>query len=607
MEKRKREKNENGHPKKGRREQLAVDRIVEKIRKKLNERIKREKANLPGDQSLVLSKIAYDLARSGTEDQIDEIDKVASYLISPLNPEMIIPLSKANRIQQAYHFSESAFLLSLSGIKNPEVYEIIIDNVFRLLSQLPYDATDDLKQIVDSFELLALSGLRSSPRHQNRNFDMNLFLEILQTILRNNSDSVSRRPHLRTLRNILEDLTSSSSDQEHFGYWLQSSSSGPLLALWLHSTKQKKIRYLIDDTVATPPGTRKAKLTINTNSDAKTSDGKKRSRVIWSGDSPLGFADMSLPLVIDVGCGFGVSLLGIATAAATAAASVMTGQSQQNSFPHSNSSFSSSLIGNWNCLGCDLSSHCVRYAQSISARWELSSRCRFCVAPAEEFVEWVRDYYPGPVVWVLLQFPTPYVLRTKAEESNRNIQLPVLSCGEVLGSSERSSEGQGGNDGDEGGFMVTNKLIEIILSLMIKSREQVNHLTVTPTPPSPCLYVQSNVEDVAVTMKKKIESHCLSSSTHLSLRHLTVQENDTSVEVRGNEVSDEINEIELVEEQRTKRQELWEGLGGERIEFGCEGWLRNSPFPVHCRTETEASYGIIKKPVFRIGWEVVEG
>jgi hypothetical protein len=218
-------------------------------------------------------------------------------------------------------------------------------------------------------------------------------------------------------------------------------------------------------------------------------------------------------------------------------------------------------------------------------------------------VEWVRDYYPGPVVWVLIQFPTPYVLQAKAEENNRNIQLPVLSGAEDSVSSQRETGGgdddEGGEGGEGGGFMVTKKLIEVVSSLMFKTRDQ-DRLT----SPAARLYIQSNVEDVAVTMKKKIESHCLSSSRHLSLRHIALQD-DTSVEVRG-AGSGLLCGVELAEEQKTKRQELWEGLGGEKIEFGCEGWLRDSPLPVHCRTETEASYAIIHKPVFRIGWEVVE-
>jgi hypothetical protein len=51
---------------------------------------------------------------------------------------------------------------------------------------------------------------------------------------------------------------------------------------------------------------------------------------------------MTLPLVLDVGCGFGVSLLGLAAA------------------EHSRGGVAAPVA--YNYLGCDLSSHCIAYA-----------------------------------------------------------------------------------------------------------------------------------------------------------------------------------------------------------------------------------------------------
>jgi hypothetical protein len=572
MEKRKRGQQELSGKKKKNKDDHLNERMVAKMRRKIDDRLRREYSDnwsfLAGE-SLMLGKIAYDLSRSGTEDQIDDIEKISSSIPRLLDLQQVIPLSKTSRIQQAHLYSESAFLLSLSGVKNRSVYDIITRNILLLLLNLQYAPSDDFKQIVDLLELLAISGIRT--HRDNSEIGFAPFAQIVQTII----PLIDRRSNevSSALKNFLLDIRSEgkrkSTTNNSFGYWLHSPAGGPLMALWTHSTKQKKVRCVFNEETVLPPGTRKAKLSQYSPRD-DVRNGKKISKVIWGGDSPLGFADMSLPLVVDVGCGFGVSLLGLAALAESSSRSETENRG---------------VIGNWNCLGCDLSSHCIRYAQSISARWNLSDRCRFCVAPAEDFVEWVRDFYPGPMVWLLLQFPTPYVLRGKTQDINRNIQLPVLSVDREDKEGTTSDE-----SGEESGFMVTNKLIETLLSIAVTRND---------SQPSPTrLYIQSNVEDVAVTMKNKVESQFSKGSVGGTFRHLQ----ESHLESGSPKFS--IQSVEPTTETKTKRQELWEELGGEQIEIGRGGWLRTSPFPVCCRTETEASYAIMNKPVFRIGWEV---
>jgi hypothetical protein len=72
-----------------------------------------------------------------------------------------------------------------------------------------------------------------------------------------------------------------------------------------------------------------------------------REKFLWGGDSPVEFADMSLPLVVDVGCGFGVSLLGLAAVEHTRSSNTGTGTGSGKGY---------------NYLGGDLSSHCIAYA-----------------------------------------------------------------------------------------------------------------------------------------------------------------------------------------------------------------------------------------------------
>ena len=73
---------------------------------------------------------------------------------------------------------------------------------------------------------------------------------------------------------------------------------------------------------------------------------KCQQAFIWGGDSPVEFDDMMRPLVVDVGCGFGVSLLGLAALECL----------------QSEGSDSIMEKRGYNYLGCDLSSHCISYA-----------------------------------------------------------------------------------------------------------------------------------------------------------------------------------------------------------------------------------------------------
>jgi len=100
------------------------------------------------------------------------------------------------------------------------------------------------------------------------------------------------------------------------------------------------------------------------------------------------FADPSLPLVIDVGCGYGATLLGLSHDQARQSPS--SGQQR------------------FNFLGCEMSLACVRFASGLAFRWGLKSNCAFVKVEALQCLEWINYSYEGPVTWILLQFPTPF-------------------------------------------------------------------------------------------------------------------------------------------------------------------------------------------------------
>ena len=159
------------------------------------------------------------------------------------------------------------------------------------------------------------------------------------------------------------------------------------------------------------------------------------------------FANPSLPLVIDLGCGYGVSMLGVCY--------------QQERTANSDKR---------NFLGVDMKTKAIKYARGISKRWGINSHCAFVEASALTALRWAREHYPGPVRWVMCQFPSPFALQCG---NSGNGQLPDLSTFIISPEVLEEAEGllaSGGDDGSRG------------------------------------LLLQSQVEDVMVAMKRLVDT-----------------------------------------------------------------------------------------------------
>lgn len=108
-------------------------------------------------------------------------------------------------------------------------------------------------------------------------------------------------------------------------------------------------------------------------------------------DAPL------CPLIVDLGCGFGTSLLTVL-----------------------------SRTDSLNVLGCDASIQKAAYARGVAARWGRGGNAAFCVADALSVMRWVQSYR-GPVAGVCIQFPTPFKV-----EGSGNAQLPSATGSYML-------------------------------------------------------------------------------------------------------------------------------------------------------------------------------
>ena len=169
---------------------------------------------------------------------------------------------------------------------------------------------------------------------------------------------------------------------------------------------------------------------------------------------PPRFADPTLPLLVDVGCGFGASAL----------------------------AFAATQPG-YNVIGCDRARHAMAYAKSVTARSTLetrgvalSERCAFVVADGLEVLRWVREAYAGECKWVLLQFPTPYALQQ--EESGGGGKTRKIGKNSQLPPSAKS-----------GRFMCNDRLLKVVLQVVA---------------PGGTIAFASNVEDVGVTVRASV-------------------------------------------------------------------------------------------------------
>jgi SAM-dependent methyltransferase len=202
----------------------------------------------------------------------------------------------------------------------------------------------------------------------------------------------------------------------------------PLLWLWRFAAGQKKAK---ESTAASEDTVQK---------DSRVVARDKVSQALSQ------FNDASRPLVVDIGCGMGVSLIGLTRCHDDSNNLLPTGLSWQDC----------------NFIGCDLSPLAVRFGRGTANRWGLDDRLQFVHAEAEAFLDSLLDEYNGSVALLLIQFPTPYRLN----EGDGNKQLPM---------------------GPDSGFMVSEMLMQMAAQAVKKGGGR--------------LLLQSNCEDVAVYMK----------------------------------------------------------------------------------------------------------
>jgi hypothetical protein len=285
------------------------------------------------------------------------------------------------------------------------------------------------------------------------------------------------------------------------------------------------------------------------------------------------FSNASKPLIIDLGCGFGINLL-----------SLSDKDSQRGS--------------RFNFLGCDLSEKSLRYARGISKRWGLSKTLAYVTAEVENCVD-ALESYPGPIAWAFINFPTPYKFELLQKVAFRN---DICNGSEVVDriitDDDTTVEGNKQLPQSLSEFMVTRSLLEKTVNVFKTHLFLYHHQGVL---------IQTNVEDVAVVM-----DHLVSQTSGFGLSSIglcrvnsTMEANQSWEDVWLANSSSEIAENVLIESINvetsvTLRQQRWRGMGGRQATG--PGWLLASPLGAGCLTETEAAYQLDEKPVYRAAY-----
>jgi tRNA G46 methylase TrmB len=300
-----------------------------------------------------------------------------------------------------------------------------------------------------------------------------------------------------------------------------------LLWIWRFSTRQRKQRSFLSSA---------AKHWKEQNSKLEERDWKidtiGDNNVDWS----TIFDDPSRSLVLDIGCGMGVSILGLASLDQDPKG----GSSELYDFDFNHLNF----------MGADLSGLAINYASSICDRWHTTSgKTFFKLCSAHDAVNMLSTY-PGGVRLCTMQFPTPFKFNSneaheKIHDQNR---LSIVHQGNQQLPSDAVS-----------GFMVTKNLLKSIRTVLNEDG---------------CILIQSNVEDVAVYMKDLAEE-------------VGFQPLESS-----NPVEKLVSSGEL-----PKRTQKWMRLGMKRAEGSI--WSSNSILPKRGATETEVACLINKTPIHR--------
>lgn len=380
------------------------------------------------------SECSVDVDLATFEDLLDRAERRLDVIVRQKTLSRFLPGAAASVGELHGRKSADAILwFALGGAKRDALYDGLVDIAKEELLRFGMNSSCRCKDVLQIVERVAQAGIISEASKQ-------LYHVAADCIEKKAGDDLFGESQYSNIIRSLRDST--------FGLHSERS----LLGLWRFSTRQRKQKAFFENAASHFEGQ------FNRNEHKIVGSTTQKSSALYDWNAM--FDDPHRPLVCDVGCGMGVSILGLAT---------LPGASRDTT--------SSVVEMDWescNFIGIDLSNLAIRYCQGIADRWNLTGRVRFVSDSAETCLDALQSY-PGLIDLAMIQFPTPYRLQPHESACEQNLTSDFKQKGNAqLPTSPKDN------------FMVSSELLECIHRVLSKGRGR--------------LLLQSNCEDVAVFM-----------------------------------------------------------------------------------------------------------
>jgi SAM-dependent methyltransferase len=584
-----------------------------------------------------LSKEVYELNNPSLERVHEIISQTKEYLLALEKRREIVSqwkLIETNLLGRKY--ADIAFKFAMGGVSDSELFRLLSQGHISEIQRFGHRKSCGVMDLAQMAEKLACAGYRDQ--------------EIFQITGR-----LIRSKILEAETSGGESLVCTSLNSLESGEY-NVLSSHPLRMLWRFAAKQSKHgkqrkdqqEREREDPLLDDEGDVDMDEEVAHEQEEPTSLFQELSSSLPSLESL--FDDLHRPLVLDLGCGFGTSLLGLCLSLEQPGPTppldnesplkrpkrdhLITPLSDEAvTFIRAHSALQE-IIRDKGCnfLGCDMSKRAIGYASGLSSRWKIENRCRFLHCGVDALLQLVlTSQYPGPVIWVNINFPTPYSQRLLSHVSE--IQSFVFkkttltnkpsSSQTITDFSSLNSAGNSQLPESLEEFMVSPNLIKTCALLFEKQISR---------PSLGFIYLQSNAEDVALTMRSfvdfvSLQEHDTNPFPELKMvgpeltgRFACVGTDESvitpmmvstlwnSEDIPCQETIWATHETAIV--KNSKRQELWSNVVSgalldddsmrDSLRAVGKGWWKDNPLPIQAQTETEAVCSYRGKPIHRI-------
>jgi hypothetical protein len=491
--------------------------------------------------------------------------------------------------------ADTAFVFAMAGVDHPELYRLLTRISYHELKRIGRRPSFPSKRILQIVEKLAASGVQprtgnsdnnvlyddGNIKFKNVDVDAQRLYQLAGDLLSEKDDSARHDQVIRSLRaataapcrrndtnfrlvvssnqsmNIIQQRKLEDYDDDAKQSWknvprfgLHSTRS--LLWLWRFAARQTKAPIL--QQAGQPPL-------------------QQYDSISWARK----YRNSSFPLIVDLGCGMGVSLLGL---------SIMTPYEYNNETPVQKAIRHIAGSGQaYNYVGGDLDSLSINYARGIARRWGIDHRLQFVWKPSFDLLmDVIKSSYPSigvekrMVAMIMIQFPTPY--RFLKEDVDKEVESLVYDDDSSvdIGNIEQPSSSNGGNrqlpSNKTTTFMANLQLFRLAATILQESNGY--------------LLLQSNCEDVAVSMRQMAIDDV--GFEYVDISELTSID---QLSCEGNNRHHDCGTLPKLP-QRTRE---WMARGGERA-IG-PGWYGEPLLPINGRTETEVHCELNGIPIHR--------